>query len=367
MIMGFLPKHLRPLLLGVCLTAATPAAALVVDLEARAAVIPGSNIEQACTAIPIDLDWDLSPVRGLNTTDEYGSDQSTQEFAWAMMIYSGHALAGNVAAQATLRETLMIWAESAALYETADIHDAHFALKRTLLPLIMAYATVRDTYTANQREIVDGWLDGLVTKIDRQFDGDVDLNNHRYLADSVIAAWGALINDPLRLGLGEDRLRKALLEQLRPDGSWPLEARRGARALWYTRQSLASLTSILGSLSAAGRNPLADRDMQQAYDLAVRYMLDGIRTPTLVLRYAAENYIPGPSDDYATQDLSFLAVRPHGRHYLGFLQLTRQLVSDPVIADRVQALIDKIPADQFPLVDEFSGGNATCFWEPIRG
>lgn len=362
-----LSSPFRAMALVCGMTLASSAQAQVFDVNARAAVVQGSALAESCRAIAIDPDWDLSPISALSSTDGYGSDQATQEFAWAMMVYGGHALAGDSRARATLRDTLLAWAAASALYQTEFAHDAYFALKRSLLPMIVSYAIIRDDLSDEERNYVDDWMDGLVRLADQKFDGDVDFNNHRYLADSVIAAWGALVADGIRIGIAEDRLRVALLEQLRDDGSWPLETRRGARALWYQRQSIASLTSIVGALAVAGRDPLDDPEMAAAFDLSVRYLLDGIRTPALVLRYAAENYIPGPSDNYAEQDLSFLNQRPHGRHYLGFLELTGQLVSDPVLAARVQALIDSIPADQFPLIDEFSGGNATCFWEPFRG
>ena len=263
---------------------AAPASSQVFDVEARTSIVQGSTLSETCRAVAIDPSWDLSPVGGLLSTDGYGSDQATQEFAWAMMVYGGHALAGDQAARDTLARTLLLWADASALYQTELAHDAYFALKRSLLPMIVSYAVVRDGMSDEERALVDEWFDGLVRVVDHKFGGDVDHNNHRYLADSVIAAWGALIGDGVRIGIAEDRLKVALLEQLRSDGSWPLEARRGARAMWYHRQSISSLTSIIGALAVAGRDPLSDPELSDAFDLAVRYLVDGIRTPELVLR-----------------------------------------------------------------------------------
>lgn len=345
----------------------TGAHAQVLNIQERASALVGTEAAELCLNIQLDPTLVLAPVAGLTSTDGYGSDQASQDFAWAVMVLGGRALAGDDDATRRLTELLLEWANNASLYQTEISHDSYFALKRTLLPAINAYATIRDGLPADERATIDAWFQGLVSKIDAKFDGDVDLNNHRYLADSVLAAWGALVNDPQMIENATDRLNIALLEQLRPDGSWPLETRRGARALWYTRQSLASLSSIAAALQTTGNDPFADPQLAAQYDNALRYFLDGVRAPSLVIRYAAENYIPGPSDDYTQQDLSFLQTRPHGRNYMAFALLARRLTQDPILQDRLLTLIEKADAPDMPLLDEFSGGNATCFWGLIRG
>ena len=58
-----------------------------------------------------------------------------------------------------------------------------------------------------------------------KFDGDVDHNNHRYLADSVLMAWGAYTGDQKFYDIGEKGFMRALGDA-RADGSLPLETRR---------------------------------------------------------------------------------------------------------------------------------------------
>ena len=81
------------------------------------------------------------------------------------------------------------------------------------------------------------------------------LNNHRYLSDSVDMAWGALRGDDalFRQGIASFLLA---LAQMRADGSLPLETARGARALWYQRHAIASLVDDRRDGRGPGLRPL---------------------------------------------------------------------------------------------------------------
>lgn len=327
-----------------------------------------ASARQACLAPDIALDaTQMPPVAGLKSTRGYGSDNSIEPFVWQVMVLTGRVLADDQLSRDALVGALETWARADALMSTEDTHDAHFALKRALLPLTTSYLVIESALEPAQSELVRNWLDALVHKIDHTFDGDVDRNNHRYLADSVLASWGAIVDDPALLDKGEARLQIALLEQMRPDGSFPLEARRGARAIWYHRQSLASLTTILAALRYAGRQPLKNPELSDAWERTLTYFTDSVRWPRLVKHYAAENYIPGPSDDYRRQDLGFLDQRGHGRHYLAWVESAVSMTNDPTVRARLRTMLDLHAVDERPLIDDFSGGAVTCFaWDPDR-
>ena len=73
--------------------------------------------------------------------------------------------------------------------------DADCALKRMLLPTIIADQLIRRRSRVRDADAVASWLDRLVRMIDHRFNGDVDRNDHRTLADSVIALWGSVSGD----------------------------------------------------------------------------------------------------------------------------------------------------------------------------
>ena len=322
------------------------------------------SVRNFCLEIDMDDELGLAPIKGLKETKGYGSDQSAEDFSWAVMTLAGRAIAGDRDAEQDLSSLLHSWARADAFDDTDDSSDGLFSLKRVLLPVIVGYSVVQQDMGENERRTVFTWIDGLTRHIDRVQDGDVDLNNHRYLADAVLTTWGMVTGSPYLLERGRLRLKKALLEQMRSDGSFPLEARRGSRAIWYHRQSLSSLTTILAALETAGDEPLADPALAEAWDRSLTFLLGTIERPEKVFRYAAENYRPGPESDYEKQDLTFLDRRGHGRHYMAWAERAVHFRPDSEPSRRLKALIAQEAAKERPLIDEFVGGAATCFWSP---
>lgn len=359
---------MRIALLAACAIAISgpvDAATGLFDVGARKTALQSADydgVRQSCLAIPIDAAWlNLEPVPALATTEGYGSDQRAEAFGWAVMVLGGRSLAGDAPSTAALKTLLLRWADASALRATQPAHDAYFALKRALLPVVVNYAIIRDGLAAPERRKIDGWLDPLVRAVDARFDGDVDNNNHRILADAVQSVWGSVIGDAKLYAKGPERFRAALSAS-REDGGLPLEIRRGSRALWYQRLALSGLTVIAETAATHGEDLYAEKVEGRGYDRLLGYFVSALRAPVLVQASAAANYIPGPEPDYLKQDFSFLKRRPHGRHYMAFSEAIAPRETAEFAHQRLAALIVAGPAGERPLIDDFTGGNATCFW-----
>jgi poly(beta-D-mannuronate) lyase len=362
-------KHLLSFLL-LSLVAAGPSYAQakvqgLFDVELRRAALTQpalTTVRAACLAVPRDPAWSsLKPIDGLKATEGYGTDGAANDYAWAVMVLTGRALAGDLASEASLRDLLLAWAKAKAFESTAVENDAYYALKRVLLPTVVGYSVLQRSLDEGQRRLISGWIDPLVRKIDRTFDGVVDRNNHRYLADSVLMTWGAVTGDEALYAKGYSRYR-AVLAEARPDGSLALETRRGARALWYMRQSLASLTVMAEVAAARGADLYGLREGEVTFDRILSYLLNGIVEPNVVVAYASENYIPGGEQDFRRQDMGFLTKRSHGRHYMAWAEPVVARDRPGLASKRLRALFVRGVRSDRPLIDEFVGGNATCFW-----
>lgn len=361
--------------LAVVLTVTSAAAAAPVydglfDVAARKAAIAADGsgrLRKQCLAIKADPKWlDLEIVEGFRPTAGYGSDRAGSQFAWALMVLSGRSLGGDAASTRMLRTILNSWADRGAFEKTEVGHDAYYALKRSLLPTITAFSIIRDDLPELERTKIQTWLDPLVRRVDQTFNGDVDINNHRYLADSVLMTWGGIIRDEGLYEKGKSRFL-SILDEARSNGGLPLETRRGARALWYMRQSLTSMVVMAEVARGRGENLYVKTSsdanpVKRSIWTIFGYWLNGINDPVLVNAYAAENYIPGPSRDYLHQDVGFLENRGNGRHYLAFLEALAAVPAENISMQRAVALLQKDAAPERPLIDEFVGGNATCFW-----
>ncbi|PYB73931.1 alginate lyase family protein [Rhizobium wuzhouense] len=351
--------------LGLSLPAAASGWAGLFDVESRAATLKTDayrDIRALCLAVAIDPAWTkLKPIRRLATTEGYGSDTSAEDFSWAVMVLSGRALAGDADARRRLSDLLDQWAAAGAFTETEEINDAYYALKRQLLPLSVAYAILEPGLETERSGRLRSWIDGLVRKIDHTFDGDVDHNNHRVLADSVLAVWGAETGDKAMMEKGLARY-ETVLDETRFDGTLALEARRGARALWYQRQTLSSLTVMAETARGHGWDFYSQTSPEgRSYATLLGALLNGISSPILVAVYAAENHIPGPEKDFRQLELGFLETRGHGRHYMGWAEAA-MLSGHGLAFDRLKGLFARQIVARRPLIDEFIGGNSTCFW-----
>jgi poly(beta-D-mannuronate) lyase len=318
-------------------------------------------IREGCLARKENLpEKGLEPVGTLQATETYGSDRSLNDFAWYMIVQGGRALAGDKKAAEDTGKTLLEWAHAKALEQTPEHYDPYYALKRALLPTITTYAIIRETMSAEEQKTLENWLDGLVRRVDAKFDGDVDRNNHRYLADSVLMLWGGFIGDKALYKKGIGRFETALSD-MREDGALPLENRRGARALWYLRQSLADLTLMAEVARNNGDDLYGMEKDGRSLSLLMNHFLNGVYNPGIMLERSSENYIPGPSDNFLSPDMGFLDNRGR-RHLLAFGEAYRLHAKEDFSRARFETLMRREVDDERPLMDDYIGGNATCFW-----
>lgn len=352
------------------LSLATPATAGVkglFDVEQRRAELTKpefAEIRKACMAQDISQpEKDIpKPVDGLKETEGYGTDRSMTEFSWFMMIHGGRALAGDKTSEGLIKTALLQWADADALAKTEEVHDAYYALKRALLPMIVSYTIIRESLSSDEQEKIEDWIDPLVRKVDKKFDGDVDLNNHRYLADSVLTLWGAVIDDDDLYDKGQERFEIAL-DQMQADGALPLETRRGARALWYIRQSIADLTLIAEVYALNGDDLYGMTKDGKSLPLLTNYFISAANAPLAIMPDASANYIPGPSEEFLNQDMAVLHRRGGKRHYMAFAHLyLKHYGTEELSAVRLNTLMQRTGFKELPLIDDYIGGNATCFW-----
>tara|TARA_A200000113_G_scaffold186846_1_gene174119 strand:+ start:5072 stop:6166 length:1095 start_codon:yes stop_codon:yes gene_type:complete len=334
------------------------------DIEARKAALQTEDykeIKEMCMAKGASYPEDgLEPVIALKPTKAYGTDRGMNNFAWAMMLDGGRALAGDLEAKKRAAALLLSWAKVGALYESKVHHDPYYAIKRGMIPVIVTYAIIKDEYSFAHQNLVEAWIDKLVRKIDHKFGGDVDHNNHRYLADSLLMLWGAYKDDKTLYQKGIERFEIAL-KDMEDDGALPLEDRRGNRALWYIRQSIADLT-LMAEVAKYKNDDLYNKEIEgRSLALLVNHFIHGVYNQDILLERASENYIPGPSDYFLQQDMGFLDDRGR-RHYLGVGELYRISAEDEFSKKRFDMLMKQHVDDERPLIDDYIGGNATCFW-----
>jgi poly(beta-D-mannuronate) lyase len=334
------------------------------------AAMPQSQRERLCGAGRTG--W---PKHGV-VQNVYDGKQPGEGFALTMMVAAAAAFGTNddAAAEAAV-SNLRRWAEGGALsrFKERPAASMYYNLDRTLLPVIVTFSLVRDRpgTAASDRERIEAWLNDLVWRRGPERERDPGLtssrNNHRYLSDSVTMAWAILHGDDDGFRAGVETYLAAL-EQMRPDGSLPLETARGSRALSYQRHAITSLVAIAEMAAAQGYDLYGIEGPEgQSIHRAIAFLLDGIDQTSLVWPYARENQNPRSYRNYKVQDLGFMSGRGHGRHYMAWTEAYLARFPDSELADRLrQALAEFGPAEP-PLIDDYSGGNMSCFFAPPDG
>ncbi|HSA82294.1 MAG TPA: alginate lyase family protein [Geminicoccaceae bacterium] len=344
------------------------------DRGARAALLAGLTPEQRqAWCGPATESWRSHKAKtGLKTpaAADLQTDERSEPFAWTIMKAAAAAFGqGDPDAREALTGNLRRWARGKALTKLKDRHEnTYYSLERTLLPTIVAYGLVRSDpdWDRVERKEVERWLNRLVRlrgiKRPEETRGPVSrMNNHRYLSDSVDMAWGALRGDDALFRQGIESFLLALA-QMRPDGSLPLETRRGSKALWYQRQAVSSLVAIAEMAAVQGYDLYAMTIEDRSLHRAVEFLARGIAEPELVMPYARANKNPGEFANYLVQDRSFMRRRGHDRHYMAWFEAYRARFPEREATRLLARLLSEYEAQSRPLVDDFSGGNMTCFF-----
>jgi poly(beta-D-mannuronate) lyase len=109
----------------------------------------------------------------------------------------------------------------------------------------------------------------------------------------------------------------AALDQIRADGSLPLETACGARALHCQRHAIAPLVAIVGLVATQGYDLYRlESENHGSLRRAIDFLLDAIRIQRWCCPRRGRNLNPGPFRNYLVRDFGFLVQRGHGRHYM---------------------------------------------------
>lgn len=319
----------------------------------------------------------VAPVRTLDGPAHAGTDRAAEPFALTMMTAAAawrgrhHGDGDAAAAEEAVRE-LRRWARADALHGIGEAGpdrsntNSLYSLRRTLIALLGAWNDLRTSPTGRAAAgEVEPWLARLVARQDIATGGArsraeatavSNRNNHVLLRATVEAQWASL-EAPLvgRPGLAAraHATARATLEEMRSDGSLPLETARGPRALWYQRHAVASLVYAAELLAPLGVDLWQPRADGADLHHAVAFLVGAIGQPERLAPYTG-------AEAARHQDLGFLAPRGNGRHYMAWAELYRARFPDRPESAALARLVPREGEPGWPLIDDYVGGNATC-------
>ena len=189
---------------------------------------------------------------------------------------------GSRAAARCVIDRIFQLAQAGSLTGSMSSNQAFYVQGWVAGAIAIAYLKVRDSGLASPQEnsAIAAWL----LQIDGQTRGYYDhrrqssdgQNNHFYWAGLESAAIGTVANDSNAFMWGV-RAYKEGTGSIRPDGTLPLEMKRGARALHYHLYALAPLVLLAEFGSANGIDLYAEHD--GAIHRLVRKSISGLMDP----------------------------------------------------------------------------------------
>lgn len=127
--------------------------------------------------------------------------------------------------------------------------------------------------TAEARQLVLPWVVQVVHQTQAFYDTKNEKNNHLYWAGVEVAAAGIAADNRQLFDWGVAAFRTGI-DQIQPDGSMPLEMRRGRRALHYHLYALSPLVYLADFGAVNGLDLFAERD--HALARLERLCVDGL-------------------------------------------------------------------------------------------
>ncbi|MEZ5823852.1 MAG: alginate lyase family protein [Geminicoccaceae bacterium] len=306
------------------------------------------------------LDWPSEPAVKIVRPDR----QPGQKLVMSLMEAAAVTLAfDDRRALESIVENLDRWARNDAMAKRQKKRRAreYYNIDRSLMPMIVAFSLVRGHADVDPVKIarIEAWLRRLVDMRrgrERFFKPSLgsSRNNHRYLADSVTMAWGAVTGDAVLFDKGIYRFRVAL-DQARGDGSLPLETARGRKALHYQRHAVGSLVAIAEMAALQGVDLYSWRNErgQTIHDL-VDFLVRAIDDGSVLEPYARQ-----------PQDFGFLEERGHGRHYMAWFEPYAARFGQRETVIRLRELLREHGYRGEPMIDDYFGSMTTCFFRPL--
>ena len=291
---------------------------VAVDATSRKNYIDGKNI---CAST--DIDRTVIVLADVYAPENYGLDDRYNTVSNQFKRLSERCLAGSEVSCRTIQISSVKWAKESNVDKPRSSdggkwNDTLTINMRLLSPMLAALGVAEELspMPQNERSIVIAWLVKITDNFEHgmrhegSYKGGRDgttarraAHNHAVQSSNAQMSLGAFLDESERFNIGIDQWF-ITLDSMRGDGSLPIETRRGARALYYHGRTITALSSLAEKAKVQGLDLWdAAPSETKTIHLAVKFLIDAIENPELVLGYASTNKSPGPSKNYKKQDI----------------------------------------------------------------
>lgn len=240
----------------------------------------------------------------------------------------------------------------------AQANSAAGAVIEGMGSILPAWQILRQSAAATpeDRAAIDAWLQRTAAYADTH-PGENSAGTYRGANDMLL---GAMFGDRARFQKGVDQGFMAQLRAMRPDGSFPLEADRGVKALENSSRNVALLVYSAQIGLSEGIDLYATRVDGKSLDDAIAFLIRASDDNSLVDIYAKDNRNPSADTPPFRPNAQ---VSPFGGPARGWVKLYTDRFPNSELSRALLARVD-LPAR---VQADTTGGSVSCYVSPVRG
>ena len=313
-----------------------------------------------------------------------GTDQ-LEAFENMVMQWGGEYLGvGTSQSRKILTSNLLAWAQASAPVLDPTPNDLNHAFEYSNMnlskPILMVWPTLRDdpALAQSDRQTIENWIVNKLMPV-AYIPGGVGgaypyANNWGYFGASVQMADAIRRSDHLTFANAIQEFYVAL-NQMRPDGSFPMETNRGACSGTYSNVNILHLTSIAEMAASQGYDLYSWSVNGKSLETAIEFLLNARENPALIAQYSKSSTdVCGsnqPPDQPDIQSVFNNFVMPNEVAWMeGYIA---RFPFSTRAARLRQIFGSDIAAPPFPMWYSYVGLNSTCAFrksyefQPVNG
>ena len=235
----------------------------------------------------ISLSRAPKPLEKIKLDESYGEEVAEANFA--MKYFQEAAYVGRAGNKEEnidkIKTSLLDWAKKDALRKGINVSWGKKPVDWQMMVLINSILTttavIADKFDAEERKILGSWLNNLVKKVAKSRWKDRQ-DNKAYLTSYITMIWGLMVNDLKAVQHSIDVVKLAV-NDMRPDGSFPIDTQRSGMGLKYNADSYGYLLMMASLLKdATGRDlfnyNVDNRSLHNGADFVIKGIMDPSKT-----------------------------------------------------------------------------------------
>lgn len=310
----------------------------------------------ACASTPAKL-YGPAPIPVVKLDERYGERVPSVDIAetWFRRMATYVRYTDDPVAKSVLKKAILDWAEAGSLGKGIHVSwgkkPVDYQMMSAIVSILAATAELSDDFGPEERVVVGSWLNSLVKQSAASTWKDRE-DDKQFMRTYIALLWGLMVGDDEPVQYAIDTYKLAI-NDMRPDGSWPVDSQRGGMGIAYNGLTTNNVLLIAEVLHQARgidlfRYSVDGRSIHDAVAFVVRSLRNPIGTNKI---YAIS--CPGGGDRFGGVDHPNMHFRVE---VAGSLLAYAELFPERESSAYIRAQF----AGGEALDSEIAGGSAVC-------